>query len=151
MPRIEAPLLEETTAPQSRSRVRRAVALLGALAVVGAVALCVVHFSGSSGDSNASHTDSADRRDPQTLEHTEVADEYAQWLLKYPQPEGLLLSEAEMSRRIKTFAANKQIINQHNERYAAGEETFNMTLGPFGKPAAFLMHISLSLPPWYCL
>jgi C1A family cysteine protease len=138
MPRIEAPLLQEAAAAAAppRTRVRRAVALLGAVAVVGAVALCVVHFTGADDVSDdASHTGGG-ARDEQTMDHTEIADEYNAWRQQYGSQEGFLMSQAEMNTRIKTFAVNKQIVNQHNERYTQGQETFNMTLGPFADMTA---------------
>jgi hypothetical protein len=132
MPRADQnaePLIGAVTAPavagsSSRSNRARLIIAASAIGLVGALAIAAkvfVDHRDSSGTSGIPHSPSSGR-DAGTISHTNLTERFAAWKEVY-RPTERFTSAGEFDAKLEIFGENLRIVDHHNERYAAGDET----------------------------
>jgi hypothetical protein len=153
MPRVEptAPFEEPLlVAPTGRTRSRLALGslLVLGLAMVGVVAVVITTTHGHSGSHGDDHKNDDAPTPRQEIEHSNLTEAFAAWHEIY-KPDSMYQSGQQMQSKIKIFGENMAKVDAHNARYAKGEVSFNMTLGPFADMTSeqFVNRFLVKLPP----
>ena len=119
------PLVAEEAAPPRRKKALAAVAATS-VAVVATVLVVALSAHGDKPPAGPG----ARPAEPDRLRHSNVSAAFATWREDYRPFEGFR-SAASYDAKLDIFGHNLDLITAHNERYERGEETFNMTVGPF--------------------
>ena len=120
------PLVAENAPTSSR---RKALAAVAATSVAVVATVCVV-VALSGGTPPGGGAPGPRPAEPDRLRHSNVSAQFALWHEKFRPFQGFQ-SAASYDAKLEVFGDNLDTIDAHNARFERGEETFNMTVGPF--------------------